>query len=39
MSSAAATHARGEENPAKNPSPSVFSSVPPCAASADRISS
>jgi hypothetical protein len=34
----AATHARGEANAAKKPSPAVFSSRPPCAASTDRIS-
>ena len=38
ISSTAATHARGEENTAKNPSPWVSISLPSCAASADRIS-
>ncbi len=38
ISSTAATHARGEENAAKNPSPRVFASLPPWAARADRIS-
>ena len=36
--STAATHPRGEENTAKNASPCVSTSRPPCAASADRIS-
>ena len=38
ISSTAATHARGEENTAKNSSPCVSTSRPSCAASADRIS-
>ena len=38
ISSTAATHARGEENTAKNASPCVSTSLPSCAASADRIS-
>ena len=36
ISSTAAAHARGEENTAKNASPWVSSSLPPCAARADR---
>ena len=36
--STATTHARGEENTAKNASPCVSTSRPSCAASADRIS-
>ena len=38
ISSTAATHARGEENTAKNASPWVSTSRPSCAARADRIS-
>ena len=38
ISSTAATHARGEENTAKNASPCVSTSLPSCAARADRIS-
>ena len=38
IASTAATHARGEENTAKNASPCVSTSRPSCAASADRIS-
>ena len=38
IASTAATHARGEENTAKNASPCVSISRPSCAASADRIS-
>ena len=38
IATVAARHARGEANAAKNPSPSVFSSRPSCAARTDRIS-
>jgi hypothetical protein len=38
MSMTAATHAVGEENTAKNPSPAVSTSSPSWAASADRMS-